>query len=141
LKSNATIEQTALRLLARREHSRKELARKLLQRGFAEIDIEPILDKLIASRALSDLRFAQSYVYARLNKGFGPVRIAHELRERGVDEDIAKQALMEYQDEFPIMAQRVYKKYRAKERLYQFMIYRGFLPVHFDEKLNEYSAN
>jgi regulatory protein len=75
-------------LLARREHSRAELGRKLTQRGFPELLIGEALDALEAENLLSDLRFAESYVDHRTARGQGPRKIRYELRERGVSDDL-----------------------------------------------------
>lgn len=80
-------------LLARREHSRAELARKLTERDFAADDIEPLLDRLAAQRLQSDVRFTESYVRMRRGRGYGPQRIRAELRERGIGADLIEQAL------------------------------------------------
>ena len=75
-------------LLARREHSRRELRQKLVQR-FADcgrIDLE--LDRLREERLQSDERFAESYLYSRAQRLYGPVRIKAELRERGINDEI-----------------------------------------------------
>jgi len=77
-------------LLARREHSRLELVNKLQDRVENSTVLDAVLDQLIEDNLLSDQRFCEAYVYSRTNKGFGPVRIKAELRERGV-----KQALIE----------------------------------------------
>jgi regulatory protein len=74
----------ALDLLARREHSRLELQRKLAARGFADSLIEPTLDGLEASGTLAAARFTESFIRSRVAKGKGPVRIRAELAERGV---------------------------------------------------------
>jgi regulatory protein len=76
----------ALDLLARREHSRRELERKLESRGFSADVIAPTLDDLEASGALATARFTESFIRARLASGKGPVRIRAELAERGVTE-------------------------------------------------------
>jgi regulatory protein len=83
----------ALKLLGRREHSREELLRKLAARDFAAADIVTLLDKLEAERWLSDARFTESYIHARQARGFGPVRIRMELRERGVANAIIDERL------------------------------------------------
>ncbi|MDN5865626.1 MAG: recombination regulator RecX [Gammaproteobacteria bacterium] len=77
-------EAVAMRLLARREHSRAELATKLSQRGFDETDIEPTLDRLEQLGALSESRFVEQLVHARLRQGYGPLRIRRDLAARGV---------------------------------------------------------
>jgi regulatory protein len=82
----AQIERVALKLLAAREHSVQELRRKLLARGFAEAPIDRVLGDLAQQALLSDARFAQVYSEQRVRKGFGPLRLRAELRERGVDE-------------------------------------------------------
>ncbi|MCU0775146.1 MAG: recombination regulator RecX [Ideonella sp.] len=77
----------ALAWLARREHSRAELARKLLpvaQAEGCEHEVAPLLDWLQAQRYLSDERFVESRVNARASR-LGLRRISAELRQHGVD--------------------------------------------------------
>ncbi|HVJ31411.1 MAG TPA: regulatory protein RecX, partial [Gammaproteobacteria bacterium] len=71
--------RTALELLARREHSRRELTRKLAARGFSDDVVSPVLDKLERTGALADARFTDSFVRSRIGKGQGPQRIRAEL--------------------------------------------------------------
>lgn len=84
---SALIRAKAMELLARREHSRLELRQKLMQRGFPSNPIEPVLDQLVEDRLLHEGRYAELYACGRADKGYGPLRIARELRERGVAED------------------------------------------------------
>ena len=72
-------------LLARREHSRLELERKLGTRSFDERVISDVLDELESDGLLSAERFAQSFVEARYARGQGPYRIRRELAERGIE--------------------------------------------------------
>lgn len=83
----------ALELLARREHSRRELTRKLADRGF---------DADAAARAVGDMaergwqddaRFAESLARSRMHAGHGPLRIRAELRLHGIGEDGIEAAL------------------------------------------------
>lgn len=71
-------------LLARREHSRLELERKLRQRGMDSADLVPVLDELAAAGLQSDARFAEHYARSRAERGYGPLRIRAELQERGI---------------------------------------------------------
>lgn len=80
------IRARAMGLLARREYSRRELQRKLRQKGYADAALAEVLDGLVAERLLSDERFAESYARSRLQRGYGPLRIRAELQERGIDE-------------------------------------------------------
>lgn len=142
LKTKRPIEQVALQLLARREHSRLQLTQKLLQRGFEIAEINAALSDLTTRNLLSHSRFADSYVYTRVAKGFGPVRIAVELRERGIDDTLIQQTLAEYQGEWSQLAKTVYEKrfgltkpdhYVEKAKRQQFMLYRGFTHEHIKE--------
>lgn len=74
----------ALRLLARREHSRLELATKLRQRKLPGNVIERVLDDYENEGWLSDERFAEVYARQRRDLAYGPLRIRSELQQRGV---------------------------------------------------------
>lgn len=88
---------SALRLLSRREHSRRELEQKLRQRQFEEELITLVLDRLEQRQWLQDARFAQVQVRQQVYKKHGPLRIRAELQRKGVpSEDIA--AALEVQD-------------------------------------------
>jgi regulatory protein len=80
-------------LLARREHSRTEIDRKLTQRRFSEPLVREVLDTLEAENLLSDQRFTESFVLQRVARGQGPLKIRHALRERGVSADLAMQSI------------------------------------------------
>lgn len=88
LKPERSIRTTALGLLSRREHTRLELARKLKAKEFPATEIEALLDGLQREGLQSDARFAESYVYSRTRRGFGPLRIRQELQARGVTESL-----------------------------------------------------
>ncbi len=78
------VRRAAMDLLARREHTRKELARKLSKkfRAVPEI-VEEELDKLKAEGLQSDARLAEVFIRSRVSRGQGPVKIKMELRARG----------------------------------------------------------
>ena len=84
---------TALRLLARREHSALELRHKLASRNVDDAVIDSLVAELAARGLLSDLRFADAYARGRYERGFGPVRIRAELQERGVAGDLVGEIL------------------------------------------------
>ena len=89
------IRTTAMRLLARREHSRLELKNKLENRGFEEIIVFRLLDSLENENLLSDKRFARSFIENRSLTGYGPNRIRFELVNRGVSRAIANDLIEE----------------------------------------------
>jgi len=83
----AKVRSCAVYLLARREHSRFELTQKLGKKEFALSDIEKVLKELVEKGLQSDNRFIESYINMRSKRGFGPLRIKLELRERGIDKE------------------------------------------------------
>ncbi len=83
----------ASRMLAMREHSVSELERKLRQKGFTSDVVAPLMASLREDGLVSDDRFAEMFVRSRCNKGYGPLRIANELREKGVRDEIVSEHL------------------------------------------------
>ena len=85
----------AVALLARREHSRAELARKLtrrLEEGEDRAAVDAVLDDLQRRKLLSDERFAASLVRTRASR-YGAARLKLDLKARGVPAAIAAEAL------------------------------------------------
>lgn len=87
-----SLQARALRLLARREHSRQELARKLAPHTQEPGELEDVLDRLEAQGWLSERRVVEQIVHARRSR-FGARRIARELAEKGVGEEAVAAAL------------------------------------------------
>ncbi len=75
----------ALDLLSRREHSAVELQSKLRAKGFEATHIDAALAALVDKGLLDDNRFVESYARSRINRGYGPLRIRAELRDRGAE--------------------------------------------------------
>ena len=128
-------ERTALDLLARREHSRRELERKLAARGFADELIASTLDALEESKDLQSARFTASFIRARAAKGQGPARIRAELAERGIDREQAAELLREADIDWAALASAVRDKrfgtgrpadFEERARQARFLEYRGF---------------
>ncbi len=88
----ATPVQRALGLLVRREHSSKELARKLVARGVAEDEASAAVARMTAEGWQDDARFAASLARTRASGGYGPLRIRAELAMHALDEDVIAQA-------------------------------------------------
>lgn len=92
----ATPLQRALGLLVRREHSRKELTRKLVGRGLEAEAVVAAVDKLADAGWQDDARFAASLVRQRAGSGYGPIHIRAELGTHGLDSDAVAAALEGY---------------------------------------------
>jgi len=125
----------AVRLLSRREHSAFEIRDKLLKRDFDSEEIARVIIELQQGGWLSDERFAEAYIRMRQLKGFGPVRIAMELNERGVKEHIVDDYLHADDDSWRQTLEQQYRKkykdkpiddYNDKAKRIRFLQYRGF---------------
>ena len=77
------LRQRAIRLLARREHTRAELLNKLTPHGTPE-EIESVLNDLASIGLQSDARFAESFLRSKAAR-LGAARLRQALRSRGVD--------------------------------------------------------
>lgn len=127
---------SALRLLARREHSAMELATKLKQRQFSSDEIQQAVIKCQQLNYQSDERFAEQLYNARVRQGYGPLRIQQELQSKGVDEIVFDSIL--HQDPMDIWAQRatavILKKFSEdqavswedRQKRARFLMVRGF---------------
>jgi regulatory protein len=82
----------ALRLLARREHSRAELRTRLNAHAEDSHSLEALLDELERSGWLSEARFVEAVLHARRGR-FGSARIARELRAKGASEEAIEHAI------------------------------------------------
>lgn len=145
------LRETAIRLLARREHGRRELADKLgrKQPGADPGDVEQVLDALAAEGLQSDARFAESFARQRAGKRYGPVRIRAELRQRGIGDAEVEAAMASLEVDFFELAAAVYaQRYgragapgdrKERARRHQALLRRGFGHDHLRE-IDELSA-
>ena len=152
------VRRFAMDLMARREHSRFELAQKLRKKcarvasakdvasandnaGTQDIDglVEEVLDHLASDQLLSDRRFVESYISYRQRSGFGPLKVNAELRERGISDELARAAMQPLDDSWHAIASRERRKKfgddlpatkQAIARQQRFLQYRGFSIEH-----------
>ncbi|HLR76621.1 MAG TPA: regulatory protein RecX [Balneolaceae bacterium] len=83
-----------LKLLGRREHARRELARKAGRKDFSPEMIEQILYELEEKDYINDARFAKKYAADKNNlKKWGPNKIAAHLRKKGVNKGDTQRAI------------------------------------------------
>ena len=88
-----TLRERALNLLARREHSRAELARKLAPHVEDE-DMDSLLDDLERENLLSNARYAEMLAHARSGR-HGSLRLKADLRDKGVPASVMEVTLAE----------------------------------------------
>lgn len=129
------VRRTAMDLLARREHGRVELTRKLRQRGALPEMIDTALDRLTEEGLLSESRYLESFVSYRARSGYGPLRIREELGQRGLQRSDIELALREsgidWQEQLTDTWRRKFSgqlPIDTRERVKQgrFLAYRGF---------------
>lgn len=134
-KSQRDYKHIAMDLLARREHSRRELINKLKIRGYEGEEVEAYLDRLAERGLQSDQRFAESYVRMRSSTGYGQRRISQELQQKGIEESRISQIYEEMElDWYQIALEIWQKKYnqlpgndlKLKAKQSRFLQYRGF---------------
>ncbi len=77
----------ALRLLARREHTRTELERKLAPHAESSEAVQGLVSKLKEKNQLSEERFAEERVRV-LSRKYGAARIRQDLKSKGVDPEL-----------------------------------------------------
>jgi regulatory protein len=130
----------ALNLLAAQARSRRDLRRRLLQKGEQESRVDAALDRLAAGGLLNDDAFARQFARSRvLGRGASKRRVRDELYRRGVagvaaDEAIAEVFEDEQVDEAALVEAAARKKLRTldgmdaqtrRRRLYAFLARRG----------------
>jgi regulatory protein len=129
------IQDVCLRLLARREHSQQELLTKLALRGFDRDDAQPVLDELAEQGWQDDLRYAESYARFRIQKGYGPIRVRHELKQNGVAAFDLESIVQEEAGSWMALLEQVYSKKYTHDaalernewaRRSRFLLQRGF---------------
>lgn len=129
-----TARRAAMDLLARREHSFKELIQKLSKR-FSIEEIQPALEALRDENLQSDQRYLEAYIRFRRNKGFGPLKIEAELYPKGLDSEQIRTCLYDEENDWLALCQQaldkrfpVLNKTNMKERAKceRFLMQRGF---------------
>jgi regulatory protein len=83
----AELKARALRYLARREHSRAELSRKLAPHAESAEALLFLLDELVKRKQLSDERYAEVRSHWMARK-YGAAKIRQDLKANGVAEEI-----------------------------------------------------
>lgn len=131
----ADIRLAAMNLLARREHTCLELRQKL-KRRFPNLElVNTELSKLTDENLQSDTRFAESFLIARCNRGYGLMRVQQEMREKGLSDSQVSHAIKIADIDWRALAQDVYRKKYGdipvsdlsdKAKRVRFMQYRGF---------------
>ena len=130
---------TALRLLARRGHTMRELEEKLRRRGFEPQTSATVVSKCEKLKYIDDEASGRAYLNELLEKGYGPFKIRRALAKKGLGEilicDLFDEAGVE-EREMDLCREVLQKKLKTaskktdpekrKVRLYRFLLSRGF---------------
>ena len=104
----------AVSLLSRRDHSKKELMRKLKEKGYSK-GAEAAVEKLVNSGYVDDERFCRLYASELIRlKGYGKKRVEQELYLKGVDREIVSGVLDEISFDTDRLSDIIKRKYLAK---------------------------
>lgn len=128
-----TLKGRALRLLSQREHSRRELERKLQPHEEEPGALAQALDELQARGFISEERAAESVLNRRASR-LGSTRIRQELQDKGLDGELIARTLAGLKDSELARAREVWQRkfevapQTAQERARQtrFLLARGF---------------
>ena len=128
----------ATTLLARRDFLCRELTERLRRQGFEELAAASAVAGLVREGVLNEGRSAHNYVAYHAARGQGPIRIAAELRRRGLPEEPIEAALASGPD-WNALAQKVFRakfgpqpsaSWAQRARQARFLQYRGFSSDH-----------
>jgi regulatory protein len=105
----------ALGLLARREHSARELKAKLARKGLDAGESARALADLQNKNYQSDARFGEMLVRTRIGGGYGPRWILAELRQHGIEDSAAQALLDAAEPDWPVLVRDLLRRrYGAK---------------------------
>lgn len=142
MNARASLKNSALGLLARRDHSILELSQKLTRYTEDKLLIVEVIQELKDLGFLDDARFADMFISARISRGKGPIKIQQDLLLKGLDSELIEKKLENYSAEWLAMAENVRRKkfgstkpadFISRAKQMRFLQYRGFLVEHINQ--------
>ncbi len=140
----------AVRFLARREYCEKELTKKLTSRGASLESARQAVGELKDRNMINDARFAQALVRVRMSRGYGPIKIKDELRQKGVSSDLIESSLdfdsEVWRDQIVRVLDRKYKDvpssdYSEWAKRARFLQSRGYSTSQIRESLGDFTES
>jgi len=108
-----TPRQRALECLDRRDYSRKELQRKLTEKGVSPEEAAEAVEYLVSLGFVDDARYAALVLRQYAGKGYGKNRVRMELQRRGLDRDVIDNALAEMPEQEDTLDRLLQQKLRG----------------------------
>lgn len=133
-KKHSNVLNYALNLLARKDYSEYELRQKLSEYPNSEID--EVIEKLKERGLLSDERYAERLIDKFIRKKYGFLKVKMELEKRGLNnfQDLLNDMYTKDLEEENV---RYFLDKKPKEKLYNYLIQKGFRPRIVQEVLAE----
>ena len=147
--SRPEVLEQAVRLLANREHGRKELEQKLLQRDLPLDLIVSVLDQLAQEGLQCDVRFAESYVRMRVDRGYGANKIRADLQTRRLQQSVVEEAIIDSGTDWGTVADAALAKkfggfsaqdMKTRAKMQRFLYQRGFEAEEIRSAMNNYPS-
>jgi len=106
----------AYRILARRDHTRRELSGKLRRKGFSPRAVALAVRRCLDLGYLDDARTAGHMAADLVRRGYGPLKIRQTLIQKGLDDALIEQALsgVSRGDDLILAARRMLEKKRNR---------------------------
>lgn len=140
------IRASAQSMLAKREHSKHELLRKLTQKGFETVLTEQVVQELQQENLQSDARFCEMLIRSRVNKGYGRKKITMEFSEHQIASELVQKALAESDIDWFSLCQQVFERkfkgglgrdWKARQKQMRYLMNRGFSHEEIREAIGE----
>jgi regulatory protein len=129
------IRLAAMNILAGREHSIAEIKTRLIKKNYSAEQVDIAVEELLNDGLLNEERFTESFIRSRIQKGQGPLKIRHELRMRGIADELIDNNLdMSFQFWRPYIERarkkrfghRIPKDFKEQGKQSRFLYQRGF---------------
>lgn len=141
------------RILARRDHSRKELKDKAFRKGYTGSYIEEILDEFEQKEFINDRKFALKYTSDKFEfNDWGPYKIRTQLFKKGINKAIVEECIQQsfgheaIKESMITLIQKKKKRYRRepevkrRKKVFDFLMRKGYdsenILKHLDELLD-----
>ena len=130
--------ETALKIIERSYKTKKEMIKRLLEKGYALEEVNETLKFLEEYNFINDESYTKAFINDR-TKTQGKQKIKYALKNKGVSDEIIEEELskldMEKEKEnanilalkkYSILIKRESDKYKLKEKIIRFLISRGY---------------
>ncbi len=132
----AKAKMTAMSFLSYKDRSKREVIRKLKEKGYTKEVTKQTLKFLISYGYINDLEFAKKFVKQRVGvKGYGKFKVVRELRDKGISDEIIEKVtenIVETEEEMALtLAMKKARsldltEYKDKQKLFAYLQRRGY---------------